>query len=109
MNTTRALFSELVYDFQSERWNEFELPKLSFRELQTLAKLLGSPSYGTKETLIVRLLAQRELRFKLARFEPIAGSLGYQRLTRFESCHEISSLDTSWTLFCIWLVLHDWF
>src|ERR1700692_1336836 len=68
MNTTKALFSELVYDFQSERWNESELPKLSLRELQTLAKLLGSPSYGTKETLIVRLLAQRELRFKLARF-----------------------------------------
>jgi len=65
MNTTKALFSELVYDFQSEHWNEVELPKLSLRELQTLAKLLGSPSYGTKETLIVRLLAQRELRFKL--------------------------------------------
>ena len=27
-----------------------ELPKLSLRELQTLAKLLGSASYGTKET-----------------------------------------------------------
>src|SRR5271166_6824898 len=68
MNTTKALFSELVYDFHSERWNEFELSKLSMRELQTLAKLIGSPSYGTKATLIVRLLAQRELRFKLARF-----------------------------------------
>ena len=68
MKTTKALFFELMYDFQSERWNEFELPKLSLRELQTLAKLLGSPSYGTKETLIVRLLAQRELRLKLARF-----------------------------------------
>jgi hypothetical protein len=62
MNTTKALFSELVYDFQSERWSEFELPKLSLRELQILAKLLGCPSYGTKETLIVRLLARRELR-----------------------------------------------
>jgi hypothetical protein len=30
---------------------------------------------------------------------PIAGSLGYQRLTQFEPCHEISGLDTSWTLF----------
>ena len=37
MKATKALFSELVYDFQSERWNEFELPKLSLRELQTLA------------------------------------------------------------------------
>jgi len=49
MKTTRALFTELVYDFHSEYWNEFELPKLSLRELQTLAKLLGCPSYGTKE------------------------------------------------------------
>jgi hypothetical protein len=54
MNRTKGLLSELVYDFQSVRWNEFELPKLSLRELQTLAKLLGCPSYGTKETLIVR-------------------------------------------------------
>jgi hypothetical protein len=68
MKTTKALFSELVYDFQSERWNEFELPKLSLQELQTLTKLLGCLSYGTKETLVVRLLAQPELRFKLARF-----------------------------------------
>jgi hypothetical protein len=44
------------------------LPKLSLQELQTLTKLLGCPSYGTKETLVVRLLAQRELRLKLARF-----------------------------------------
>jgi len=27
-----------------------------------LCKLLGCPSYGTKETLVVRLLAQRALR-----------------------------------------------
>jgi hypothetical protein len=47
MNTTKA-FSELVYDFHSERWNEFELSKLSMRELQALAKLLGCASYGTK-------------------------------------------------------------
>jgi hypothetical protein len=32
MNTTKALFSELIYDFQLERWNEFELPKLSLCE-----------------------------------------------------------------------------
>ena len=62
MKTTKTLFFELMYDFQSERWNEFELPKLSFRELLALAKLLGCPSCGSKETVIVRLLAQRELR-----------------------------------------------
>jgi hypothetical protein len=74
MNTTKMLLSELVYDFQSKRWNEFELPKLSLRELHALAKLLGCPSHGNIETLIVRLLAQRKLRFKLARFmcrEPV--------------------------------------
>ena len=42
--------SELMYDFQSERWNEFELPKLSLRELLALAKLLGCSSSGSKET-----------------------------------------------------------
>ena len=44
MKTTKALFFELMYDFQSERWNEFELPKLSLRELLALAKLLACPS-----------------------------------------------------------------
>ena len=28
MNTTKGLFSELVYDFQSVRWNEFEEQRL---------------------------------------------------------------------------------
>ena len=44
------------------------MPKLSLGELQALSKLLGCPSYGTKETLVVRLLAQRALRLKLAPF-----------------------------------------
>ena len=66
--TPKALFSELLYDSHSERWNEFELPKLSLGELQALCKLLGCPSYGTKEILVLRLLAQRALRLKLAPF-----------------------------------------
>ena len=45
MKATKALFFELMYDFQSERWNEFELPKLSLRELlawpSSLAALLA--------------------------------------------------------------------
>ena len=90
MNTTKALFSELVYDFHSERWNEFELSKLSMRELQALAKLLGCPSYGTKEALIVRLLAQRELRFKLARFtdNPEELAISYRRESLRDMCRE---------------------
>jgi hypothetical protein len=62
MKTTKALFFELMYDFQSERWNEFELPKLSSRELLALTKLLGCPSCGSKETVIVRLLERESLR-----------------------------------------------
>jgi hypothetical protein len=90
MKTTKALFSELVYDFQSERWNEYELPKLTLRELQTLAKLLGSPSYGTKERLVVRLLAQRKLRFKLSRFtdNPEELAISYRRETLRDMCRE---------------------
>jgi hypothetical protein len=79
-----------MYDFQSERWNEFELPKLSLRELLALAKLLGCPSCGSKETVIVRLLAQRELRLKLAGFtddpEELANS--YKRESLRDMCRE---------------------
>jgi hypothetical protein len=49
MKNTKALFFELMYDFQSECWNEFELPKLSLRELLALAKLLGCPSAVAKK------------------------------------------------------------
>lgn len=38
MSATKDLFFEPVYNFQSERWNEFELSKLSMRELQALAR-----------------------------------------------------------------------
>jgi hypothetical protein len=90
MNGTKALFSELVYDFESERWSEFELPKLSLRELQALAKLLGCSFCGTKETLVVRLLAQRELRFKLARFtdDPDELASSYRRESLRDMCRE---------------------
>jgi hypothetical protein len=90
MKITRALFFEPMYDFRSERWNEFELLKLSSRELLALAKLLGGPSCGSKETVIVRLLAQRELRLKLARFtdnpEELANS--YRRDSLRDMCRE---------------------
>ena len=90
MKTTKSLFFELMYDFQSERWNEFELPKLSLRELLALAKLLGCPSCGSKETVIIRLLAHRELRLKLARFadnpEELANS--YQLKSLRNMCRE---------------------
>jgi hypothetical protein len=34
MKTTKVLFFELMYDFQSERWNEFKLLKLPLCRLQ---------------------------------------------------------------------------
>jgi hypothetical protein len=90
MKTSKALFFELMYDFQSERWNEFELPKLSMRELLVSAKLLGSPSCGAKETVIVRRLAQRELRLKLARFadNPEELAFSYKRESLRDMCRE---------------------
>ena len=90
MKNTKALFFELMYDFQSERWNEFELPKLSLRELLALAKLLGWPSCGSKETVIVRLLAQPELRLKLARStdDPEELAISYKRESRRDMCRE---------------------
>jgi hypothetical protein len=55
-----------------------------------LAKLLGSPSYGTKETIIVRLLAQRELRLKLASFTnyPEELAISYKRESLRDMCRE---------------------
>jgi hypothetical protein len=60
------------------------------RELQSLAKLLGCPSYDIKETLIVRLLAQRQLRFELARFADKADELAnsYLREAFRDMCRE---------------------
>jgi hypothetical protein len=52
MKTTKALFFELMYDFGSERWNEFELQKLSLRELVTLMVgtfIIALSGYGTEQ------------------------------------------------------------
>jgi hypothetical protein len=51
---------------------------------------LAPTSYGTKETLIVRLLAQRELRFKLARFtdNPEELTISYRRKSLRDMCRE---------------------
>jgi hypothetical protein len=88
--TTKAFFSELLYDSQSERWNEFELPKLSLGELQALCKLLGCPCYGTKEILVVRLLAQRALRLKFVPFtdNPAELAASMRRESLRDMCRE---------------------
>jgi hypothetical protein len=62
------LFTRLVYDANSELWNEDELPKLTGLQLQTLARLWGAPHSGTKETLTIRILAIRQVRVKVAPF-----------------------------------------
>jgi hypothetical protein len=88
--TTKALFSELLYDSHSARWTEFELLKLSLGELRALGKLLGCPSYGTKETLVVRLLVQRALRLKLAPFtdNPAELAASMRRESLRDMCRE---------------------
>ena len=73
--TTKALFSELLYDSHSARWTEFELPKLSLGELQALCKLLGCLVMAPRKPSSVRLLAQRALRLKLAPFTDNAAEL----------------------------------
>jgi hypothetical protein len=90
MKTAKALFSELVYDFQSERWNESDLPQLTLRELQILAKLLGSPRYGTKEAPHSSPPRIRELRFKLSRFtdDPEELAISYKRESLRDMCRE---------------------
>ena len=114
MITAKALFFELMYDFQSERWNEFELVKLSLREILALTKLLGYPSSGSKETVIVRLLAQRELRLKLARFtdnpEELASS--YKRESLRDMCREAGTWRSGRTRFSnrdfnAWMLFRD--
>jgi hypothetical protein len=60
------------------------------REFQALAKLLVCPSCGPKEAVIVRLLAQRELRLRLSPFadnpEELANS--YKRESLRDMCRE---------------------
>ena len=68
MKAVTHLFQELVRDVHSQRWNEDDLAKLSGAELHALTKLLSCPSSGVKQSVIVRLLAHRQLRFKLAPF-----------------------------------------
>ena len=90
MKTRHSLLSELIHDFDSPRWNEYELPKLSLRELQVLAKLLGCPFSGNKDSLVIRILAHRQLRFKLARFgdDPIRLAESFRRESLRDMCKE---------------------
>lgn len=62
------LLAELTFNFDSERWNEWDLALLTSEELEALAMLLNCPRTGPKERLIVKLLATRQLRFKLTTF-----------------------------------------
>jgi hypothetical protein len=63
-----SLFSKVVNDIDAEEWNEYDLPKLTLREIQCLCMLLCSPKSGTKEKVVTRLLAVRQVRIKLAPF-----------------------------------------
>lgn len=67
--TSEELFSRLVYLADSDLWNEFELQRLSQVQLRTLAMLWGAPKSGTKELVIIRILAVRQVRLKLGPFK----------------------------------------
>lgn len=62
------LFAHLVFHADSELWDEYELPRLSLVQLRTLARLWGAPHSGTKEKVVVRILAVRAVRVRLAPF-----------------------------------------
>ena len=90
MKPVTHLFQELVRDVHSQRWNEDELAKLSSVELHALTKLLSCPSSGVKQSVIVRLLAHRQLRFKLNPFadNPLPLADAYRRDSLRAICKE---------------------
>jgi hypothetical protein len=61
MKTTKLLFFELMSDSKSERWNEFELSKLSPRELLALQLLGKTRRRGSSLAVLLVLLEQTTL------------------------------------------------
>jgi hypothetical protein len=57
---------KLVFNFDAEEWNEFELPKLRCWELSILSQLLGGPKNLPREEFVTRILETRSIRAKLA-------------------------------------------
>ena len=90
MKPVTHLFQELVRDVHSQRWTEDELAKLSGVELHALTKLLSCRSSGAKQSVIVRVLAYRQLRFKLAPFsdDPLPLANAYRRESLRDMCKE---------------------
>ncbi|HSI11758.1 MAG TPA: hypothetical protein VK961_06920 [Chthoniobacter sp.] len=62
------LFIKLVFNFDAEEWNEFELAKLRTWELSILSQLLGGPKSLERTEFVTRILCTREVRFKIARY-----------------------------------------
>lgn len=63
-----SLFHELLWDLDHSAWNEYDLPGLKLVEIQFLCQCLGAPKSGTKEKIIIRLLAVRQVRIKLSKY-----------------------------------------
>ena len=63
-----SLFNELLWNFDHEGWNEWDIPKLKLKELQFLCQALGAPKSGTKEKISIRLLAVRQVRLKISKY-----------------------------------------
>lgn len=64
-----SLFNELLWNFDHEGWNEWDIPKLKLKEIQFLCQALGAPKSGTKEKISVRLLAVRQVRMKVSKYD----------------------------------------
>ena len=90
MKSVTLLFNQFLRDVHSQSWNEDELAKLSGVELQALAKLFACPSSGVKQSVIVRLLAHRQLRLKLGPFtdDPLPLAQAYRRDSLRDMCKE---------------------
>ena len=63
-----SLFNELIWNFDHEGWNEWDIPKLKLKEIQFLCCALGAPKSGTKEKISIRLLAVRQVRLKISKY-----------------------------------------
>lgn len=81
------LLSQLFHDPHNEAWNEFDLSRLTLSQVQVLCRALGAPKSGTKEKVIVRLLAVRQVRLAIAKYgadqtgiETLAGDNMKERL-----------------------------
>lgn len=78
------LCQQLYQDYNHQGWNEWDLQKLPLADLRFLCHCAGIAYSGTKEKVIVRLLASRICRIELSKFAddpaPVAEAFSRDRL-----------------------------